>query len=88
LQVGSENEIPQRGGDTEVSFMTVGVMFEVMAAKVLDEPTARLGLMDGKVDVFVGKVAEQEEAGKNLEPFCGHCKIEQGEQRQQNERGI
>ena len=68
--------------------MTVGVMGEVMAAKVLDEPTARLGLMDGKVDVFVGKVAEQEEAGKNLEPFCGHGKIEQSEQRQQNERGI
>ena len=88
MQGGSENEIPQRGGDTEVSFMTVGVMGEVMAAKVLDEPTARLALMDGKVDVFVGKVAEQEEAGKNLEPFCGHGKIEQGEQRQQNERGI
>ena len=54
--------------------MTVGVMGEVMAAKVLDEPTARLGLMDGKVDVFVGKVAEQEEAGKISSHFPGTAK--------------
>ena len=45
-----------------------------MAAQVLGESTTWHGLVDGEVHVFVGKVAEQKEAGENLQPLLSHGK--------------